>query len=156
MTPYREEVHLTKLASVCAPFCHILIRELSLYVLTSSERVYIQVQVGLPLFPNLPLSIILFAGAPLISLIILTSHRLNLTSLASAMSASDTSDSNVHVRAPVVPDSSGVIPTSTDARAKRRIAALEEELDTLRQEKGTKQRSVYCLACSVLVMLTHH
>ncbi|KAG2128479.1 hypothetical protein BD769DRAFT_1356470 [Suillus cothurnatus] len=57
------------------------------------------------------------------------------------MSASDTSDSNVHVRAPVVPDSSGVIPTSADARAKRRIAALEEELDTLRQEKGTKQRS---------------
>ncbi|KAG2122509.1 hypothetical protein BD769DRAFT_1389599 [Suillus cothurnatus] len=58
------------------------------------------------------------------------------------MSASDTSDSNVHVRALVVPDSSGVIPTSADARAKRRIAALKEELDTLRQEKGTKQRVI--------------
>ncbi|KAG2140325.1 hypothetical protein BD769DRAFT_1662863 [Suillus cothurnatus] len=58
------------------------------------------------------------------------------------MSASDTSDSNVHVHALVVPDSSGVIPTSADARAKHRIAALEEELDTLRQEKGIKQRKM--------------
>ncbi|KAG1878561.1 hypothetical protein C8R48DRAFT_584519, partial [Suillus tomentosus] len=30
--------------------------------------------------------------------------------------------------------------TSTKARAKRRIAALEEELETLRQDRGTKQR----------------
>ncbi|KIK32505.1 hypothetical protein CY34DRAFT_19004 [Suillus luteus UH-Slu-Lm8-n1] len=34
----------------------------------------------------------------------------------------------------------GAVPTSTDARAKRRIAALEEEIDTLKQERGTKQR----------------
>ncbi|KAG2122858.1 hypothetical protein BD769DRAFT_1670492 [Suillus cothurnatus] len=37
-------------------------------------------------------------------------------------------------------DPSQPIPTSTKARAKRRIAALEEELETLRQERGTKQR----------------
>jgi hypothetical protein len=41
-------------------------------------------------------------------------------------------------------DPSQPIPTSTKARAKRRIAALEEELETLRQERGTKQRYVYC------------
>ncbi|KAG2757007.1 hypothetical protein P692DRAFT_201698458 [Suillus brevipes Sb2] len=39
-----------------------------------------------------------------------------------------------------VPDASGVVPTSTEARAKRRIAALEEEIQTMRQEKGKKQR----------------
>ncbi|KAG1846724.1 hypothetical protein C8R48DRAFT_616215 [Suillus tomentosus] len=44
------------------------------------------------------------------------------------------SQSLVHV------DPSQPIPTSTNARAKRRIAALEEELETLRQERGTKQR----------------
>lgn len=37
-------------------------------------------------------------------------------------------------------DPSQPIPTSTKARAKRRIAALEEELDTLRHERGSKQR----------------
>jgi len=37
-------------------------------------------------------------------------------------------------------DPSQPIPTSTKARAKRRIAALEEELETLQQERGTKQR----------------
>jgi hypothetical protein len=41
-----------------------------------------------------------------------------------------------------VPDASGVVPTSTEARAKRRIAALEEEIQTMRQEKGKKQRFV--------------
>jgi hypothetical protein len=41
-------------------------------------------------------------------------------------------------------DPSQPIPTSTKARAKRRIAALEEELETLRQERGTKQRYVCC------------
>ncbi|KAG2111813.1 hypothetical protein BD769DRAFT_1364792 [Suillus cothurnatus] len=41
---------------------------------------------------------------------------------------------------PVIPALSGAVPTSVDARAKRRIAALEEELNTLRQEKGSKQR----------------
>lgn len=35
---------------------------------------------------------------------------------------------------------SGVIPTTADARAKRRIAALEDELERIRQERGTKQR----------------
>ncbi|KAG2099248.1 uncharacterized protein F5147DRAFT_777367 [Suillus discolor] len=39
-----------------------------------------------------------------------------------------------------LPDSSGAVPTSTEARAKRRIAALEEELQTMRQERGMKQR----------------
>lgn len=34
----------------------------------------------------------------------------------------------------------GVIPTTADARAKRRIAALEDELERMRQERGTKQR----------------
>ncbi|KAG2114975.1 hypothetical protein BD769DRAFT_1673290 [Suillus cothurnatus] len=38
------------------------------------------------------------------------------------------------------PDLSGVVPTSAEARAKRRIAALEEELQMMQQEKGTKQR----------------
>ncbi|KAG2757683.1 hypothetical protein P692DRAFT_201697089 [Suillus brevipes Sb2] len=41
---------------------------------------------------------------------------------------------------PVIPGLDGAVPTSADARAKRRIAALEEEIDTLKQEKGTKQR----------------
>ncbi|KAG1863506.1 hypothetical protein C8R48DRAFT_833896 [Suillus tomentosus] len=35
---------------------------------------------------------------------------------------------------------SGAVPTSIEARAKRRIAALEEELQVMRQERGTKQR----------------
>ncbi|KAG2092539.1 hypothetical protein BD769DRAFT_1679023 [Suillus cothurnatus] len=39
-----------------------------------------------------------------------------------------------------IPDLSGVVPTSTEARAKHRIAALEEELQTMRQERGIKQR----------------
>ncbi|KAG0699962.1 hypothetical protein DFH29DRAFT_1001518 [Suillus ampliporus] len=56
------------------------------------------------------------------------------------MPALEPSDLDVHVLTPVVPDLNGAVPTSVDARAKRRIAALEEELDTLRQEKGTKQR----------------
>jgi hypothetical protein len=44
-----------------------------------------------------------------------------------------------------IPDISGVVPTTTEARAKRRIAALEEELQTMRQERGKKQRCVtYC------------
>ncbi|KAG1726781.1 hypothetical protein EDD22DRAFT_1017901 [Suillus occidentalis] len=40
----------------------------------------------------------------------------------------------------ILPDLSGAVPTSTEARAKRRIAALEEELQTMRQERGTKKR----------------
>ncbi|KAG2131474.1 hypothetical protein BD769DRAFT_1666489 [Suillus cothurnatus] len=39
-----------------------------------------------------------------------------------------------------LPDLSGVVPTCTKARAKHCIAALEEELQVMRQERGTKQR----------------
>ncbi|KAG1774952.1 hypothetical protein EV702DRAFT_1199789 [Suillus placidus] len=38
------------------------------------------------------------------------------------------------------PDLSGAVPTSTEARAKRRIAALEEELQGMKEERGMKQR----------------
>ncbi|KAG1811124.1 uncharacterized protein BJ212DRAFT_1483796 [Suillus subaureus] len=38
------------------------------------------------------------------------------------------------------PDLSGVVPTSVEARAKHRITVLEEELQMMQQEKGTKQR----------------
>ncbi|KAG2752983.1 hypothetical protein P692DRAFT_20724342 [Suillus brevipes Sb2] len=41
---------------------------------------------------------------------------------------------------PSIPDLSGAIPTSSEARSKRRIASLEGELEMLRQERGTKQR----------------
>ncbi|KAG2129395.1 hypothetical protein BD769DRAFT_1356194 [Suillus cothurnatus] len=42
---------------------------------------------------------------------------------------------------PIVhPDPSQAMPTSSSARAKRRIAALEEELEMMRQERGGKQR----------------
>jgi hypothetical protein len=34
----------------------------------------------------------------------------------------------------------GAMPTTADARAKRRIAALEDELERIRHERGTKQR----------------
>ncbi|KAG2130505.1 hypothetical protein BD769DRAFT_1355570 [Suillus cothurnatus] len=40
----------------------------------------------------------------------------------------------------LLPDQSGAIPTSAEARAKRRIAALEEELEMMKQDRGTKQR----------------
>jgi hypothetical protein len=50
--------------------------------------------------------------------------------------------SNERARSFVVPDKSGVVPTSAEARAKRRIAALEDELEEMRQERGTKQRFV--------------
>ncbi|KAG2738395.1 hypothetical protein P692DRAFT_201731240 [Suillus brevipes Sb2] len=39
-----------------------------------------------------------------------------------------------------IPDISGVVPTTAEARAKRRIATLEEEIQTMRQERGKKQR----------------
>ncbi|KAG1860025.1 hypothetical protein C8R48DRAFT_714265 [Suillus tomentosus] len=45
-----------------------------------------------------------------------------------------------HTPALALPDLSGAVPTSAEARAKRRIAALEEELQMMHQEKGTKQR----------------
>jgi hypothetical protein len=37
---------------------------------------------------------------------------------------------------------SGAVPTSAEARAKRRIAALEEELQTMREGRGRKLRFV--------------
>ncbi|KAG1786249.1 uncharacterized protein HD556DRAFT_1248501 [Suillus plorans] len=55
------------------------------------------------------------------------------------MSASG-ADNQVGSQALSLPDLSGVVPTSTEARAKRRIAALEEELENMRQERGIKQR----------------
>ncbi|KAG1779779.1 hypothetical protein EV702DRAFT_1195138 [Suillus placidus] len=39
-----------------------------------------------------------------------------------------------------LPDQSGAVPTSAEARAKCRIAALEEQLETIKQDSGTKQR----------------
>ncbi|KAG1893003.1 uncharacterized protein F5891DRAFT_963608 [Suillus fuscotomentosus] len=55
------------------------------------------------------------------------------------MSASEP-DSGALPHALALPDLSGAVPTSSEARAKRRIAALEDELQTMKQEKGTKQR----------------
>ncbi|KAG1900167.1 uncharacterized protein F5891DRAFT_1034487 [Suillus fuscotomentosus] len=49
-------------------------------------------------------------------------------------------DNQVGLQSLSLPDLSGVVPTSTEARAKRRIAALEEELENMRQERGIKQR----------------
>jgi hypothetical protein len=54
---------------------------------------------------------------------------------------------NSHSHALALPDGSGAVPTSTEARAKRHIAALEEELNMMKQERGTKQR---------FVVFTHH
>ncbi|KAG2143671.1 hypothetical protein DEU56DRAFT_733151 [Suillus clintonianus] len=48
-------------------------------------------------------------------------------------------DNGAHA-APAIPGLSGAVPTSTEARAKRRIAALEDELQTMKEERGTKQR----------------
>jgi hypothetical protein len=55
-------------------------------------------------------------------------------------------------RALVIPDASGVIPTSAEARSKRRIAALEEELEMAKFERGTKQRFVSLLAICLLLI----
>ncbi|KAG2139275.1 hypothetical protein DEU56DRAFT_735776 [Suillus clintonianus] len=46
------------------------------------------------------------------------------------------------VHALSLPDLSGAVPTSAEARAKRRIAALEEELQTMKDERGPKQRKM--------------
>lgn len=54
--------------------------------------------------------------------------------------ASSSEESGAQPKLRVHVDPSQPIPTSTKARAKRRIAALEEELDTLRHERGSKQR----------------
>ncbi|KAJ8586472.1 hypothetical protein M405DRAFT_354467 [Rhizopogon salebrosus TDB-379] len=56
------------------------------------------------------------------------------------MSQSSSASSNNSGSLLISQGPSQAIPTSTDARAKRRIAALEEELETMRQEGGTKQR----------------
>ena len=58
-------------------------------------------------------------------------------SQASASGLDD--DGDVSTGSPA-PHLSQAIPTSADARAKRRIAALEEELETMQQGRGTKQR----------------
>ncbi|KAG2750203.1 hypothetical protein P692DRAFT_20734280 [Suillus brevipes Sb2] len=60
-------------------------------------------------------------------------------------------DSDDDSESPAVPlvhaDPSQAIPTSSSARAKRRIAALEEELEMMKQERGGKQRkTVYYVA----------
>jgi hypothetical protein len=55
--------------------------------------------------------------------------------------------------APIIPDLSGAVPTSTEARAKRRIAALEDELQQMKQEKGKKKRFVtHCLRRCLLLI----
>jgi hypothetical protein len=50
-------------------------------------------------------------------------------------------DNGAHA-GPIIPDLSGAVPISAEARAKRRIAALEDELQTMKEERGTKQRFV--------------
>ncbi|KAG1788883.1 uncharacterized protein HD556DRAFT_1447545 [Suillus plorans] len=78
------------------------------------------------------------------------------------MSASG-ADNQVGSQALSLPDLSGVVPTSTEARVNRRIAALEEELENMRQERGIKQRfdikTTYCVAqgraiCRMVVLYT--
>ncbi|KAG2107533.1 hypothetical protein BD769DRAFT_1366210 [Suillus cothurnatus] len=65
-----------------------------------------------------------------------------------------------HTNALALPDHSGAVPTSTEARAKRRIAVLEEELFMMKQERGTKQRkTTYFVAqgraiCRIVVLYT--
>ncbi|KAG1758408.1 hypothetical protein EV702DRAFT_1053796 [Suillus placidus] len=41
---------------------------------------------------------------------------------------------------PPLPDQSMAVPTSAEARVKCHIAVLEEQLETMKQERGTKQR----------------
>lgn len=72
------------------------------------------------------------------------------------MSESQSQDAAEHERltAPVIPDLSGAVPTSSDARAKRRIAALEEELQMMKREGRHKQRFVvsrYFPPCLLLI-----
>lgn len=56
-------------------------------------------------------------------------------------------DSRHQTHALALADQSGAVPTSAEARSKRRIAALEEELEMMKQDRGTKQRFVsYYLA----------
>lgn len=63
------------------------------------------------------------------------------TSIASADDRSSDDESSSAGAQPLVhADPSQAMPTSSKARAKRRIAVLEEELEMIRQEKGGKQR----------------
>ncbi|KAG1862617.1 hypothetical protein F4604DRAFT_1929367 [Suillus subluteus] len=57
-------------------------------------------------------------------------------------SSSDDEASSTGGQPVVHPDPSQAMPTSSKARAKRRIAALEEELEMMRQERGGKQRKM--------------
>ncbi|KAG2131929.1 hypothetical protein BD769DRAFT_1666406 [Suillus cothurnatus] len=76
------------------------------------------------------------------------------------MSSTPEPQGNSHSHALALPDGSGAVPTSTEARAKRHIAALEEELDMMKQERGTKQRkTTYFIAqgraiCQMVVLYT--
>ncbi|KAG1721380.1 hypothetical protein EDB19DRAFT_1646530 [Suillus lakei] len=56
------------------------------------------------------------------------------------MSASEPNHQNETHSGLTIPDLSGAVPTSVEARAKCRIAALEDELQMVKQERGTKQR----------------
>ncbi|KAG2046049.1 hypothetical protein BDR06DRAFT_1015072 [Suillus hirtellus] len=62
----------------------------------------------------------------------------NSTANPSNMPESEPEDSGTQLQAHT--DPSQPIPTSTKAMAKHCIAALEEELKILRQDRGTKQR----------------
>jgi hypothetical protein len=53
-------------------------------------------------------------------------------------------DNGAHA-VPAIPDHSGTVPTSAEARAKCRIAALEDELQTMKEERGMKQRFIIYL-----------
>ncbi|KAG1791062.1 uncharacterized protein HD556DRAFT_1445582 [Suillus plorans] len=67
-------------------------------------------------------------------------------------------DSRHQTHALALADQSGAVPTSAEARSKRRIGALEEELEMMKQDRGTKQRFVsyyfaYCRAIWRMVVL---
>ncbi|KAG2111769.1 hypothetical protein BD769DRAFT_1364866 [Suillus cothurnatus] len=61
-------------------------------------------------------------------------------------SSSDAEADYTGVRLLTHPHPSQALPTSSKARAKRRIAALEDELETMRQEKGGKQKTTFYVA----------
>jgi hypothetical protein len=108
------------------------------------------VQIVLVCFSSLLLSLISFLFCDLLPFIFLTSLHPTLTLIISAMSVMPEHQHHNHTNALALPDHSGAVPTSTEARAKRCIAALEEELFMMKQERGTKQRFVM-----VVYYLTH-
>jgi hypothetical protein len=108
------------------------------------------VQIVLVCFSSLLLSLISFLFCDPLPFIFLTSLHPALTLIISAMSVTPEHQRHNHTNALALPDHSGAVPTSTEARAKRRIAALEEELFMMKQERGTKQRFVM-----VVYHLTH-